>query len=50
MSLKTSAAPCALLLAALAAPAWAQTAAPTQIDSVIVTARRNAYDLSLIHI
>ncbi|MDQ1152932.1 TonB-dependent receptor domain-containing protein [Brevundimonas sp. SORGH_AS_0993] len=44
MPLKTSSAPCALLLAALAAPAWAQTAAPTQIDSVIVTARRNAYD------
>lgn len=48
MSLKTTAAPCALLLAAVASPAYAQIvpaqAAPTQIDSVIVTARRNAGD------
>lgn len=44
MSLNTSAAPCALLFAAVAGPALAQTAAPTQIDSVIVIARRNAYD------
>ena len=48
MSLKTTAAPCALLLAAVTSPAYAQSVptqtAPTQIDSVIVTARRNAGD------
>tara|TARA_R110002167_G_scaffold97566_2_gene257433 strand:+ start:145 stop:2217 length:2073 start_codon:yes stop_codon:yes gene_type:complete len=51
MSLKTSAAPCALLLAlgvtALAAPALARTAdtpAPTTLDSVIVTGTRDPED------
>lgn len=51
MSLKTSAAPCALLLAigaaALAPPASAQTTSsntPTVLDSVIVTGQRNPED------
>lgn len=49
MSLKTTAAPCALLLAAaLASPAWAQSAPAgpdvTTLDSVIVTGVRNPED------
>ncbi len=44
MSFRYSAAPCALLLAAVAAPAFAQTAEPTVLDSVIVTASRDAGD------
>lgn len=48
MSIKTAAAPCALLLAATASPAFAlvqqQAAEPALLDSVIVTARRNAED------
>ena len=44
MSFRNSAAPCALLLAAVAAPAFAQNAEPTVLDSVIVTARRDAGD------
>ena len=53
MSLKTTAAPCALLLAALAGPAFAQQPAtppsePTVLDSVIVTARRNADDPAVV--
>ncbi|MBL0967867.1 MAG: hypothetical protein IBJ02_01960 [Brevundimonas sp.] len=41
MSLMTRAAPCALLLAALAAPAFAQDADP---DTVIFTGQRDADD------
>ncbi|RZJ27988.1 MAG: TonB-dependent receptor, partial [Brevundimonas sp.] len=43
MSLWTTAAPCALLLAGVATPAFAQTSAPdpTTLDTVIVTATRN---------
>ncbi|WP_426025149.1 TonB-dependent receptor family protein [Brevundimonas sp. TSRC1-1] len=53
MSLKTTAAPCALLLAALAGPAFAQQPAtppsePTVLDSVIVTARRNVEDPAVV--
>ena len=46
MSLKLSAAPCALLLAACATPVFAQSAAvePTTLDSIIVTATRNPED------
>ena len=45
MLLKTTAAPSALLIAACAGPAFAQTAgSPTQLDSVIVTGVRNAED------
>ena len=48
MSFKTAAAPCALLLAAMASPAFAlvqqQAAEPALLDSVIVTGRRNAED------
>lgn len=49
MKLMTTAAPCALLIAACAAPAFAQTpAAPsgpaTVIDSIIVTGQRNPED------
>lgn len=45
MSLKTTAAPCALLLAAFAGPAFAQTAdRATQLDEVIVTGARNPED------
>lgn len=49
MKLMTNAAPCALLIAACAAPAFAQTpAAPagpaTVIDSIIVTGQRNPED------
>ncbi|NBW06878.1 MAG: TonB-dependent receptor [Caulobacteraceae bacterium] len=45
MLLKTSAAPCALLLAALATPAFAQTAdQATRLDEIIVTAARNPED------
>ena len=44
MSFRNSAAPCALLLAAVAAPAFAQNAEPTVLDSVIVTASRDAGD------
>ena len=44
MLFRTPAAPCALLAAAVASPSLAQTAAPTQVDSVVVTARRSAYD------
>ncbi|MFJ6024790.1 TonB-dependent receptor family protein [Brevundimonas sp. NPDC092305] len=47
MSLKTTAAPCALLLAALsAAPAFAQDA--TELDSVIVTGKRNPDDPAVV--
>lgn len=48
MSLKTSAAPCALLLAAVAGPAFAQDSAPTMLDSVIVTATRNEDDPAVV--
>lgn len=48
MLLKTSAAPCALLLAAVAAPAFAQTGEPVVLDSVIVTGRRNADDPAVV--
>ncbi|RZJ02618.1 MAG: TonB-dependent receptor [Brevundimonas sp.] len=50
MLLKTSAAPCALLFAAISAtPALAQTPqAPTQLDSVIVTGRRNPEDPAVV--
>lgn len=48
MSLRTTAAPCALLLAAVASPSHAQTAEPTVLDSVIVTARRNAEDPAVV--
>ncbi len=48
MSLMTRAAPCALLLAAMAAPAFAQTnespLQETTVDSIIVTGRRNPED------
>jgi iron complex outermembrane receptor protein len=45
MSLKATAAPCALLIATLAAPALAQTSVPTtQLDEIIVTAVRNPED------
>ena len=46
MSLKTTAAPCALLLAAFATPALAQSASgePTTLDEIIVTAARNPDD------
>ncbi len=45
MLLKTTAAPCALLLAAFAGPAFAQTAdRVTQLDEIIVTAVRNPED------
>lgn len=47
MSLKTTAAPCALLLAAFAAPALAQDA-PTELDSVIVTGQRNPDDPAVV--
>lgn len=48
MSLRTTAAPCALLLAAIASPTHAQTVEPTVLDSVIVTARRNAEDPAVV--
>lgn len=53
MSLKTTAAPCALLLAAFSAagtsPALAQQASePAVLDTVIVTARRNADDPAVV--
>lgn len=50
MSFKTTAAPCALLLAALSNAGWTspvlaqQTPEPALLDSVIVTGRRNAED------
>ncbi|MEN5145561.1 MULTISPECIES: hypothetical protein [Brevundimonas] len=46
MSLKLSAVPCALLLAACASPALAQSIAdePITLDSTIVTAMRNPED------
>jgi iron complex outermembrane receptor protein len=47
MSLKTTAAPCALLLAVIAAPAFAQDA-PTELDSVIVTGQRNPDDPAVV--
>ncbi|MEE2850004.1 MAG: TonB-dependent receptor [Pseudomonadota bacterium] len=47
MSFKTTAAPCALLLAALATPAFAQEA-PTELDSVIVTGQRNPDDPAVV--
>lgn len=48
MSFRYSAAPCALLLAAVAAPAFAQNAEPTVLDSVIVTASRDAGDPAVV--
>ena len=56
MSLKTTAGPCALLLATVAGPAFAQSGAqsgaqdsqPTTLDSVIVTATRNADDPAVV--
>jgi len=53
MSIWTTTAPCALLLAALAAPAYAsepETGAedPTTLDTVIVTARRNPEDPAVV--
>jgi iron complex outermembrane receptor protein len=55
MSLRTTAAPCALLLAALAAPAFAHASEPaagpedpTTLDTVIVTARRNPEDPAVV--
>ena len=53
MFLRTSAAPCALLLAAIAAPAHASEPAvsaqdPTTLDTVIVTARRNPEDPAVV--
>lgn len=53
MSLKLSAAHCALLSAFVAAPAFAQSALQTdgpvtEVDSVIVTARRNAEDPAVV--
>jgi iron complex outermembrane receptor protein len=50
MSLRTTAAPCALLLAALASPAFAQSAdqEPTTLDTVIVTAARNPEDPAVV--
>lgn len=50
MSLRTTVAPCALLLAAIAAPAFAQTAVQdaTTLDTVIVTGRRNAEDPAVV--
>ncbi|WP_292225624.1 TonB-dependent receptor [Brevundimonas sp.] len=52
MSLKTAAAPCALLLAAVASPAFAYSAPaetdPVVLDSVIVTGRRNAEDPAVV--
>lgn len=54
MSLRTTVAPCALLLAALAAPALAHASEPagpedpTTLDTVIVTARRNPEDPAVV--
>ncbi|MFC7379021.1 TonB-dependent receptor family protein [Brevundimonas sp. GCM10030266] len=49
MSLWTSAAPCALLLAAVAAPAFAQDPVPaTELDTVIVTGERNPDDPAVV--
>lgn len=55
MSLRTTAAPCALLLAALAAPTFALASEhaagpddPTTLDTVIVTARRNPEDPAVV--
>ena len=55
MSLRTTAAPCALLLAAIATPAFAHASEPaagpddpTTLDTVIVTARRNAEDPAVV--
>lgn len=52
MSLKTTAAPCALLLAAIASPAFAESIPadgdPVVLDSVIVTGRRNAEDPAVV--
>lgn len=49
MSLKTAVAPCALLLAALATPALAQTQTPTtELDTVIVTGVRNSDDPAVV--
>ncbi|MED5538549.1 MAG: TonB-dependent receptor [Pseudomonadota bacterium] len=54
MSLKTTAAPCALLLAALSTTGWAspalaqQASEPAVLDTVIVTARRNADDPAVV--
>ncbi|MFN3558766.1 MAG: TonB-dependent receptor family protein [Brevundimonas sp.] len=57
MSLRTTAAPCALLLAAIATPAFAFEPAPgaasgaqdpATLDTVIVTARRNAEDPAVV--
>ena len=54
MSFKTTAAPCALLLAALTSAGWAspafarQTPEPAVLDSVIVTGRRNAEDPAVV--
>lgn len=55
MSLRTTAAPCALLLAALAAPAFAHASEPAAgpedpatLDTVIVTARRNPEDPAVV--
>ncbi|QSF53764.1 TonB-dependent receptor family protein [Brevundimonas fontaquae] len=47
MFFKTTAAPCALLLAALATPAFAQET-PTELDSVIVTGQRNPDDPAVV--
>jgi len=54
MSFKTTAAPCALLLAALSNAGWTspvlaqQTPEPALLDSVIVTGRRNAEDPAVV--
>ncbi len=52
MSLNTAAAPCALLLAAVASPAFAYAAPaeadPVVLDSVIVTGRRNPEDPAVV--
>lgn len=49
MSLKTTVAPCALLFAALAAPAFAQSQTPTtELDTVIVTGVRNPEDPAVV--
>ncbi|GAA0647383.1 TonB-dependent receptor family protein [Brevundimonas lenta] len=50
MSLWTTAAPCALLLAAVAAPAFAEPAAedPAVLDTVIVTGRRDPEDPAVV--
>lgn len=49
MSFMTPVAPCALLLAAVASPAFAQVAIPVaELDSVIVTGRRDADDPAVV--